>query len=103
MKELKNMNKVTMMKCEACFGLHPIDDCELVTIQIVKGKNCDLRKQPIVNTPDFTKREIVRSEGLIPEGHSVQQIPKKNLIPPGMVSLMTPPGTAGEAFEKRIV
>ena len=46
---------VEMAKCEGCGQYHPVSECEVVIIKMVKGKNC-----PLVPIQQTAVREVVR-------------------------------------------
>jgi len=59
-----NIEKVECFRCEACGNFHPKDECEIITIKIVKGKNCKFEKINIfenkkINIED-KKEEIMK-------------------------------------------
>ncbi len=38
--KLPKLETIEMMKCDSCGQYHPIAECEIVTIKIIKGKSC---------------------------------------------------------------
>lgn len=44
-----NIPVVEMTRC-ICGQYHPVSDCEVVVIRIVKGKNCDLNAKAVTTT-----------------------------------------------------
>ena len=46
---LKQLDTVEMMKCDGCDGYHPVAECEVVIIRVIKGKSCEI-------TPLYTTR-----------------------------------------------
>jgi len=50
MEKLK-IKKVNMLKCDVCNAYHPEDDCEIVTIKIIKGKDCALTSPAYIEQP----------------------------------------------------
>lgn len=64
----KGLETKQMMKCEGCGQYHPIEDCEVVIIKIIKGKQCGMPREnrddsPIKSdprpeiVPDFSPKE----------------------------------------------
>lgn len=51
MKDLKGMDTKQMMKCEGCGEYHPIEECEVVVIKIIKGKACAMPSTKAPVTP----------------------------------------------------
>lgn len=49
MKELKGMKIKEMMKCDGCGQYHPVEDCEVVVVKMIKGKGCSLEANPLRN------------------------------------------------------
>lgn len=93
--KFKNMETKEMAKCEGCGEYHPIEDCEVVTIRIVKGKHCDLKPQEKVVYRDAVTPAIttVSIEQQKVENNPVPQDakPRRNIMPPGVMGLMIPP------------
>jgi hypothetical protein len=108
-KDLKNMPTKEMIKCDGCDRYHPLEECEVVIIRMIKGKNCELKSEqprttetvdapvvdrvvatviPTVNTP-----VVPSSEGYhIPPREVEEMIKKrKNIIPSGIASMMLSP------------
>lgn len=75
-----------MYKCDACGGYHPEAECEIVTIKIIKGKACEL-KSPMV-TPMVTREVVTPMSPITP---TTPPPPKRNVIPPGIASMMIGP------------
>ena len=40
--DLKNLKMKSVLLCEACGGYHPEEECEIILVKIIKGKNCTL-------------------------------------------------------------
>ena len=108
---IKGLPTTEMFFCEACKNYHPIDDCEVVIIRMIKGKNCSMGK-PVEN---FTRDLPVPEAQIIPVVKKVvDNIPlkvdddgvgyhippkemekinaqRKSIIPPGLASMMVGP------------
>lgn len=100
-------NTREMVRCEGCGELHYADECETIIIKVVKGKNCaiksalpsrpaphpytasdgDLRDPNIVNVPH---ERTVAIPAVVADVQPVPQRPKKNIVPPHMLSMMIP-------------
>lgn len=100
---------VEMAKCEGCGEYHPVEECEIVVIRIVKGKNCSLPSNRVVEP----RRLQVDAQRVASESHAsrmqvasesqfeskveepaqpVTVAPKRTIIPPGFASMMLDPG-----------
>lgn len=99
---IKNLPQREMVRCEISGKLVPIEDCEVVVIRIMKAKDVDIQSYN-----PFPKRE---ETVLYKEPHrevteavptSPNQLPKKNLIPKGILAVMTPHDIPGAAQETR--
>jgi hypothetical protein len=44
-KDLKGMTTTEMVKCESCSQYHPLSECEVVVIKMIKGKNCSIKSE----------------------------------------------------------
>jgi hypothetical protein len=95
------LNKVSLLKCDACGGYHPEDECEVVTIKLIKGKSCEFKptffSAPIQNNEVYPQNIGNNTVPLgTPAPETVNMEPKplvkqKKIIPPGMKDIMTPP------------
>jgi hypothetical protein len=36
-----------MCLCDSCGDYHPVEDCEVVVVKMIVGKNCDIKKRDI--------------------------------------------------------
>jgi len=54
-------------KCDVCGGLHPSEEMEEITIKLLKCKDCDLSKAPVLS-PITPRPEIKSLENNIPAG-----------------------------------
>lgn len=109
-KEFDNLEQKVLVKGD-CGHYHTEDECEVVVVKIVKGKQCNLGNPiaaatvPVTTTdiPTILHREIPLD---IPED-TAPRPPKKNIIPPGITSMMYPPGDPRHeshgAKERRVV
>lgn len=97
-KQFKGMDTKEMIKCEGCGEYHPLEECEIVIIKIIKGKNCVM--------PSQAKQVVYRDTPIVPSGQVVTptpvtvvsndqpvvpQKPRRNIIPPQVASMMLPP------------
>lgn len=96
------MEKRTMFKCEGCGEYHPEDECEIVIIKIIKGKNCNLSPRSMTPAqvviphpaesekkfevpPAFSKKSDAVAKGVeIPRAEPEEETKKKNLLPGGV-------------------
>lgn len=98
---------VEMAKCEGCGEYHPVEECEIVVIRIVKGKGCSLPSNKIKSDPrpafrsnvdDRDAEHINERPGPVTvfkeeaPAQPVTVIPKKNIIPPAIAAMMLDPG-----------
>lgn len=95
---------VEMAKCEGCGEYHPVEECEIVVIRIVKGKKCSLPSNKIAPSRQFRSNIDDRDAQLVERKEPitvfkeelpvapVTVIPKKNIIPPAIASMMLDPG-----------
>ena len=93
-----------MIKCEGCGQYHSLEECETVIIRIVKGKHCNLSAQPLQNSShqnssggsagtDGVVFHSIKPLDVAPEVVTPVIVPKaKNVIPPGIMSMMMDPG-----------
>jgi hypothetical protein len=85
-----------MVKCAGCGGLHYADECETVVIKLIKGKACQISS---FNQNSLEERKEVIFNGEVKDktpvqaGEIKQVVIKKNIIPPGIMSLMIDPGS----------
>src|ERR1035437_1493405 len=94
---LKGLEAKEMLRCDGCGGYHPVDECEVVVLRLVKGKNCELNtSRPTETTKPFGD---ITTETLPNPVATETILPKKNIIPPAVMSMMYPPGH--EEFEHR--
>lgn len=80
--------------CDVCHGYHPTEEMEVVTIQVIKSKSCDLNSRPpqIVATPIVplpTATELVAPPPAV----------RRPVVPPQFAGMMIKPGDPG--FEER--
>jgi hypothetical protein len=91
------LNKVTMIRCEACGELHKEEDCEIVIVKIIKGKECTLRSsnksENLVSSLQTNTPAIGESSTIYPKDKEVPVQPKRKVIPPGFASMMYPDGS----------
>jgi alanyl-tRNA synthetase len=92
-KLFTKMDKGEAFKCDVCGGFHLADDCEIITIKIIKGKNCELNSGIILNQIKTPTIPIVKDEKIsdTPQVPQVPQVPQKNIIPPHLMKMMIPP------------
>jgi hypothetical protein len=67
--EFKNLKMKTVLLCEACGSYHPEEECEIILVKIIKGKNCTLNMTkeqtfarpttPAVEIPKVTMNENI--------------------------------------------
>ena len=88
----KNLKMKTVLLCEACGGYHPEEECEIIVVKIVKGKNCHLnmtkdqtfvRPTATLTIPDNSGSVAVEKKEEIP----VQERPSgqvREIVPPGI-------------------
>lgn len=85
-----------MAKCEGCGEYHPVADCEIVVIKIVKGKGCGLpSNRAAPSKPAFRSNVDDRDNRVdIVEEPKVDAPPppRKKIIPPGIAAMMIDPG-----------
>ena len=79
MKKL-NLEKKAVVRCEVCGDFHNEEDCEIIVIKIVKGKNCPLVREKIYS-------------------QTIQMIPEKTF---GQVVPIVKESTTEEKTEKQI-
>ena len=102
------IDSVEMVKCEACGQFHKVTECEIVTIKIVKGKDCALGAGAIFTPPvraEIPKVEPVNVDATVDKSVVIPPgapRPKRNIIPPGILSVMTPHDRPGHAEEHRM-
>lgn len=113
--------------CEACGEYHPVSDCEIVIIKIIKGKNCALTKrnthpiqemklqagsesphaEPVPATVfDKQKKYFTDDEDKYPVV-TPEERKKKPAIPPGIMNMMIDPGnpnfeTKGDKIKRTV-
>ena len=68
---MTTQNEIEYAKCDACGGYHPIDDCEVVVIKMLKGKNCVFDSSPIKNTT-----KVVIPPNVYDTGNKIAPIPQ---------------------------
>jgi hypothetical protein len=90
MKEdiLKNLKTKTVLLCEACGGYHPEDECEIVLVKIIKGKDCALNmtKEQTFARPTKSVTEaprVVTGREDIPDP-AMPAGPVREIVPPGI-------------------
>jgi len=84
---INKLDKREMISCEVCHGFHTIEESEVITIRIVKGKKCDINER-------FARPAVV-SATPFPAGLKLPDAPppiRRPIIPPGMAQVMIPPG-----------
>lgn len=103
-KDLHNMPNiptVEMIKCEGCNGYHPLEDCEVVVIRVIKGKACPMPSAAEKTQAPFVPRVEpmnAREDAPLPPPQDVPKRPappRKNIIPPAMAAMMIPPTHPG--------
>jgi hypothetical protein len=45
------MEQKEYCKCDGCGQYHPVEDCEIVVIKMVKGRDCQINTSPRVRPP----------------------------------------------------
>lgn len=100
--QFKELEKRTVLKCEACGGFHSEKDSEIVLIKIVKGKNCELDQTKLLNhinptpvqTISKTEQPIVTPTEESAAAARQEARRRKSIVPPGLRSVFSqPPGT----------
>ena len=91
-----------MVKCEGCGEYHPVEDCEIIIIKVVKGKACHLPPtgtKPVFQTeysvPVNAKHPIAptTTEKLSVDQEAMKAIIKKRQsVPPAFLGEMFRPG-----------
>ncbi len=91
MKLPKGLETTEMVNCQGCGEYHPITDCEIVVIRVIKGKNCQLNQKSIFGN--------VKSAPIVSQGddRDLKDLPilDKPVIPAGPVKKAIPPQFAG--------
>lgn len=64
----KGLPTKEMMKCEGCGEYHPVEDCEVVVIKVVKGKDCKL---PSTNHPMSRGQESIEDSYTIEDAKEI--------------------------------
>jgi hypothetical protein len=73
-KQLAGMKTKEMIKCDACDQYHPVEDCEVVIIKMIKGKDCELRPVSSSSSYSFDKRSIISNDTKVePRVHLSEQ------------------------------
>lgn len=88
------MDKKEYFKCESCMGFHPVEDCEVAIIRIIKGKKCEL-KNPVAYAPTASYPPLVetpRNPSIITNEPPAPSKLQKPIIPPGILGMMLEPG-----------
>lgn len=90
------MNPIEYVRCEGCGELHPESECETIIVKIVKGKHCSLKPVMGQQKTTIAPQPIARIEPKDPpppeqDEYTPAPVPRKNIIPPGMASMMLPP------------
>lgn len=91
MLKKSNLEKKSYLHCESCGEYHPEDECESVTIEIIKGKNCPLPKQnifekklsiPILEPQiaEISKDEIMKKEEAVMPTSEPDFLKNPNLV-----------------------
>jgi hypothetical protein len=108
-KEIRGLQTKEMMKCEGCGEYHPVEDCEVVIIKMIKGKNCSMtapirrevapfREIAPVSPAAAPVAPIVAQEKEFefpaPSPNQPQK-PRRKIIPPGIASMMIGPEHPG--------
>jgi hypothetical protein len=88
------LNKVTMIRCEACGELHKEEDCEIVIVKIIKGKECTLRSSTRADSlaSSFQNNQQDTSITTATNSANGPVQPKRKVIPPEFASMMVPDG-----------
>jgi len=88
------LNKVTMIRCEACGELHKEEDCEIVIVKIIKGKECTLRSSTKEDKLVSTFQSNTADVNAMPTNiTNVTVQPKRKVIPSEFASMMYPDGS----------
>lgn len=89
------METKEMIKCEGCGQYHPIEDCEVVIIKIIKGKQCAMpaQGQTVIKEVVREVAPVEQTGRVVVETIPIDQSPKprKNIVPPGIAAMMLPP------------
>lgn len=100
---MPKMNTVQMVRCEVTGKLYPADECEVVTVKIVKWKNADINNYQMFKGQEtfVTKTEAIKQEFIAPIAKPVLDpaSPEYNkrvhrsasVIPPAMKDLFKKP------------
>ncbi len=97
--EIDNLPVRELVPCQGCGGYHSPEECEVIVIKIIKGKNCPLPSSGGLRTEPASIRDRVIEKPL-PEQAALKEaapvapakvVPRKNIIPQGISSMMIPP------------
>lgn len=104
--DLEKMESSSYLLCEACGGYHTEDECEVVIVKIVKGKNCKLNMTKehtanLNNTPKIFENEKRSVETEMTVSNQPQVPPRRtpSIVPPSFGAMMVPP--TDPAFETK--
>jgi hypothetical protein len=103
-RDLHSMETKEMIKCEGCGGYHTLDESEVIVIKIIKGKGCAMPKAEgktvYVERPNVERTIQPLNTDAVPTPITPIQPskPRKNIIPPGIASMMIP--TTHPQFEQ---
>ena len=71
MKKL-NIETSTVLKCDVCGEYHLETDCEIVTIKIIKGKNCKLVRENILKQDEFIEKGEAKKDVRIKVNETIE-------------------------------
>lgn len=91
-KEFQHLQKKTVIKAE-CGHYHPEDECEVILIKVIKGKDCELDQTKILN--NFAPKEPIKTteeNPPQPDKPSPEALRRRrSIVPPGIMKAMIPP------------
>jgi hypothetical protein len=88
---------VEMAKCEGCGQYHPVEECEIVVIRMVKGKNCPINQPQkqvftdVVRERDHTPTLPVMRDVVDTLPPSPPQQKRRSIVPRDILSMMVDP------------
>ena len=102
-KDLKGMDVKEMIRCEGCGEYHSMEECEVVIIKIIKGKNCQLKPQGQTVVREIVRERAQATNAVVdpaniddraippPQDVPVQTAkPRRQVVPPQILSMMVP-------------
>ena len=114
-KELKKLPTSELYKCEGCGSYHPLSECEVVIIRMIKGKDCELTpirtiikdSFNLIDKPDdrgFVNKEVSNGQGGIMVERTepvVKKLPSGEISDPDGVGRHIPPAEMEEINKKK--